>query len=72
LKNNTGQFLIRPYVTNFLEEMKEFYEVVVFTAATKDYADWILNVIDQKKCISHRLYRNHTVSNGNHFLKVFH
>lgn len=50
--------------------MKEFYEIVVFTAATKDYADWILNVIDSKKCISYRLYREHTVRNGQNFLKV--
>lgn len=51
--------------------MKEFYEIVVFTAATQDYADWILDVIDQKKCISHRLYRDHTMTRGTHCLKVY-
>ena len=50
--------------------MKEFYEIVIFTAATQDYADWILDVIDQKKCISHRLYRDHTMTRGPHCLKV--
>lgn len=39
--------------------MSEFYEVVIFTAALKDYADFILNIIDVKKIIKHRLYRQH-------------
>lgn len=38
------------------------FEIVIFTAASKDYADWILDVLDggEKKYISHRLYRHHT------------
>lgn len=67
---NSGKFLIRPYAEIFLNDMKEFYEIVVFTAATKDYADWILNILDSKKCISYRLYREHTIRNGHNFLKV--
>lgn len=34
--------------------------MVIFTAAVKEYADNILNEIDDKKRISHRLYREHT------------
>lgn len=34
--------------------------MVIFTAAVKDYADQILDTIDKKDCISHRLYREHT------------
>jgi CTD small phosphatase-like protein 2 len=34
---------MRPYVMSFLKEMAKHYEVVVFTAAMQDYADWILN-----------------------------
>lgn len=33
---------------------------MIFTAAVKEYADNILNEIDDKKRISHRLYREHT------------
>ena len=36
-------FKIRPYALQFLVEMKKYFEVVVFTASVKDYADWILN-----------------------------
>jgi len=41
----------------FLYEMKHFYEIVVFTAAIPEYADWIIDSIDPDKCITHRLYR---------------
>ena len=34
--------LIRPYAGQFLQQMAKFYEVVIFTAGTKDYADWAL------------------------------
>lgn len=45
--------------------MSQFYEIVIFTAAVKDYADFILNYIDKttpeksQNYISHRLYRDH-------------
>ena len=34
--------LIRPFASQFLQQMHQFYEVVIFTAGTKDYADWAL------------------------------
>ena len=40
--------------------MAKFYEIVIFTAAVKDYADTILDTIDPNHYISHRLYREHT------------
>lgn len=40
--------------------MSKYYELVVFTAGLKDYADWILNDFDRSGYISHRLYRDHT------------
>lgn len=38
--------------------MAKCFEVVIFTAGLKDYADWILNDFDKARVISHRLYRN--------------
>ena len=56
-----GTFLIRPYCFQFLEEMSKIFEIVIFTAALKDYADSILDVLDpNKKLINYRLYRQHT------------
>lgn len=37
----------RPGVLRFLCEMNKYYEIVVFTAGLKDYADWILNDLDK-------------------------
>ena len=65
-----GQFLVRPYAEPFLEEMGKYYEVVIFTAALEDYADFILEIIDSKKNITHKLYRHHTVPFGNSYVKV--
>lgn len=62
-------YLVRPGVTRFLLELSTLYEIVVFTAALQEYADWILNQIDHKKCISHRLYRQHTHRKPNFAMK---
>ncbi|KRX01489.1 HAD-like domain [Pseudocohnilembus persalinus] len=64
-----GQFLVRPYAETFLEELGKKYELVIFTAALKDYADFILDIIDQKKQIKYKLYRQHTVPNGQSYVK---
>jgi CTD small phosphatase-like protein 2 len=41
-----------------LKEASADWEIVVFTAALKDYANWILNSFDNQKYISRRLYRD--------------
>lgn len=65
-----NQFLIRPYAQYFLKEMSKWYEVVIFTAALKDYADFILDRLDvNNSWISHRLYRRHTYFSGNVYQK---
>ena len=40
--------------------MTKHYQIVIFTAAVKEYADNILDSIDPQKRITHRLYREHT------------
>ncbi len=60
-----GMFFVRPYFFKFLNEMNEFYEIVTFTAGTKDYADNILNLLDiNNNLIKYRLYRQHTTIMG--------
>ena len=49
--------------------MAEFYEVLVFTAALQDYADWVLDQIDPDKNIKHRLYRQHALPHGSNYIK---
>ena len=60
-----GMFFVRPYVYEFLNELKQYYEIVTFTAGTKDYADNILNLVDTNdNLIKYRLYRHHTTIMG--------
>ena len=60
-----GMFFVRPYVYEFLNELNKYYEIVTFTAGTKDYADNILNLLDTNdNLIKYRLYRHHTTIMG--------
>jgi CTD small phosphatase-like protein 2 len=67
--NGEGKFRIRPGCDQFLREMSELYEIVIFTAAMQDYADWVLDSIDKNKYISYRLYRQHASPTGMVFIK---
>jgi len=60
---------VRPGAKEFIEEMSKYYELVIFTAGTKDYADYALHFVDPNNKISHRLYREHAVQKGTIFIK---
>ncbi len=49
----------RAYAGEFLAKMSKLFEIVIFTAGTKAYADAIIDSIDTSHSISFRLYRNH-------------
>ena len=52
----------RPGLDHFLKFVDQHFEVVLFTAAEKGYADAIADAIDAKKKIfAHRLYRDSCV-----------
>ena len=58
----TAGFNIRPFTKECLEMVNKHFEVVVFTASHKWYADVILDYIDPTgKLIQHRLYRDHCI-----------
>ena len=62
---NIGMFFIRPYCFEFLNQLNELYEIITFTAGTKEYADHILNILDQgNQIIKYRLYRQHVTILG--------
>jgi len=43
----------------FLFEMSKIYEIVVFTASVSLYANPLLDLLDTRNVISHRLFREH-------------
>ena len=54
---------MRPFLDMALDFLAKYYEIVVFTAGTQDYADAALDFIDpDRQIIKHRLYRQHCVN----------
>lgn len=61
---------IRPYCREFLSQLSEIAEVIIFTASAASYADVILDHLDpEHKMIAHRLYRQHCTLEKGYFLK---
>ncbi|KAL3522566.1 hypothetical protein ACH5RR_015400 [Cinchona calisaya] len=60
IDGETVEFFVlkRPFVDEFLQFLSEKFEIVVFTAGIEEYASRVLDRIDRKALISHRLYRD--------------
>jgi CTD small phosphatase-like protein 2 len=62
--------MIRPFCIEFLETMSKYYEIIIFTAAMQDYANWVIDNIDpSNEMIKHRFFRQHTINNENVHIK---
>ena len=65
-----GVLKVSPGVMEFLEEVDKFYELIIFTCATQDYANLLIEAVEENKIyFEHRLYRQHTVIIDNDFVK---
>ncbi|CAI2385968.1 unnamed protein product [Moneuplotes crassus] len=64
-----GRFLTRPGCQNFLKTMSKYFEIVIFTAAIQDYADWAIDQFDSEGYIKYRLYRQHALRCGSVYIK---
>ncbi len=68
--DSEGVLRVRPGIFEFLEKLGKYYEIIVFTAATQDYADLLIDAIEENKIyFDYRLYRQHTIIYDNDFIK---
>ena len=72
--NNNGEergiLQVRPGINEFLDEVGKYYELIIFTTATQEYADTLIDAVEEDKIyFDHRLYREHAVIIDNDFVK---
>ena len=68
--NNNRVLILRPYLFEFLERMKNLYELILFSYGTPEYVDPIVNILEKNtKYFEYRLYRQHTYLNGDDYVK---
>lgn len=70
IDNTTIAINIRPFLYPFLNFCKLHFEMVIFTASCSDYADPIIDFIEQnEKYFKYRFYREHCVFYKNLYIK---
>ncbi|KAH0570319.1 Nuclear LIM interactor-interacting factor [Spironucleus salmonicida] len=49
---------IRTGAADFIQTLSEYYDVILWTASPKSYADALMQEIDKRQLVKYRLYRN--------------
>ena len=60
---------IRPGAKEFIEELSYYYEIIIFTASSEKYANTIMNIIDIKNKVSHKMFRDDCTILGDVYIK---
>ena len=61
--------IVRHGTEKFIKILSEFCEIVIFTGSKKLYADTVIDGLEVKNFIDHRLYRQHTTSYNGYYIK---
>ena len=70
IASQKGKIIYRPGLIQFLNKVFPIFDIIIWTVATKDYADKIIDNIEKdKKFFSNRLYREHTTYKNKIFIK---
>ncbi|EFC43001.1 NLI interacting factor domain-containing protein [Naegleria gruberi] len=61
--------LKRPGVDEYLRELGQYYEIIIFTASLSLYANPLLDILDKHGVIEGRLFREHCTKVGDTYIK---
>ena len=67
--NDEGVLKLRPGINTFLEVIKEYYELILFTEASEAYTELIIETFNKKNIFDYKFYRQHTIIIGQDFVK---
>jgi len=59
----------RPHVDMFLKKVAEWYDVIIFTASMRQYADPLIDQLDTKGLVKGRLFRESCLNKDGNFIK---
>ena len=68
-QNDEGVLKLRPGVFTFLEKLREYYEIILFTEASEAYTELIMEAFNKKKYFDYKFFRQHTIIIGQDFVK---
>ena len=61
-KGREGYVRLRPFLFGFLEEVSQYYELIIFTLATEAYTNSVIGAIENdKKYFDYIFYRQHAI-----------
>ena len=65
-----GALKLRPGLFEFLDTVQIFYEIILFTASSQDYAENLIdNIEEKKKYFEYKFFRQHNIVIENDFVK---
>ena len=68
--NNEGVVDIRPGTIKFLDDISEYYELIVFNEGEQKYTDVLIDSLEENKIyFEHRFYREHVTIDNNDIVK---